>query len=249
MKNTNTVAWVIGAILLVAIVGWVITRVGSDGSVSGDQNATSTPVQNATSTGNSPVGGGNTNTSTGTSPNLGEMYANATHGFTISYPRTLNAQSSFNIFHQLNQNDWRYAATAAKRGTPVVSIPVIEINNEASGVNKNYPLFYTAQVRVGVSTDTANCYAKDDGYANQTVTDVTIGGVPFKKFIFGNAAMMKYVNGASYRTIRNNKCYVIEQIENGSSYRDAAMVGGYTDADLKAFYNQTTPIVMSFRFK
>jgi hypothetical protein len=81
------------------------------------------------------------------------------------------------------------------------------------------------------------------------VTDVTIGGVNFKKFAFGGAAMMQYVNGASYRSVRNNKCYVIEQIENGSNYRDETYVGGYTDADLRNFYNKTTPIVMSFRFK
>jgi hypothetical protein len=244
MKTSNTAAWVVGAVIVVALIGWAITRVTNTDPISvGENNATNTPSATNTATGKPSTGG----TATGSS-NLGETYANATYGFTISYPRELNAQN-FGNFHTLNQNDWRFAATQAKRGTPVIEIPVVQIDNSgATSAQKNFPLYYTARVRVGVSTDTAQCYAKDEGYESQTVTDVTIGGVKFKKFSFGGAAMQQYVNGASYRTIRNNKCYVIEQIENGSNYRDETYVGGYSDADLRNFYNKTTPIVQSFRF-
>jgi hypothetical protein len=245
MKTSNTAVWVVGAVIVIALLGWAITRVTNTETLPAEDNSTTTPVGGATGTvptNNTPPRGGTVTPNSG----LGETYANATHGFTISYPRELNAES-FGIFHALNQNDWRYGATLAKRGTPVISIPVIQIDNTGS-TKKNYPLFYTAQVRVGVSTDTAQCYAKDDGYTEQTVTDVTINGVAFKKFIFGDAATQQYVNGASYRTIHDNKCYVIEQIQNGSSYRDETLVGGYSDADLRNFYAQTTPIVMSFKF-
>lgn len=253
MKTSNTTLWVVVSIIVIALIGWAVTRLSNDGTLTSvlGNSATSTPAENgATSTsatsaggtGNSAQSGGSANSGSG----LGETYANATHGFTISYPRELSTEP-FAVFHRLNNNDWRYGATATKRGTPVISIPVLRVDNTGS-TKKNYPLYYTAEVRVGVSTDTAQCYAKDDGYTNQTVTDVTINGVNFKKFVFGDAAMQQYVNGASYRTIRNNKCYVIEQIENGSSYKDETLVGGYTDADLDAIYARTTPIVMSFKF-
>lgn len=249
MKKTNGMYWVIGLIVVVLLLGWAYMRMDKTDSstTTGTTATTTTPVTGTTNGTNTGTTGNTTNTTTNTSGPNGESYANATYGFTLGYPKELNAQPTFGVFHALNNNDWRINATAAKRGTPVVDIPVIQIDNTGS-VKKNYPLFYTARVRVGVSTDVAQCYAKDDGYTNQTVTDVTINGVAFKKFIFATAATQQYVNGASYRTIHNNKCYVIEQIQNGSSYKDATLVGGYTDADLAAFYAKTTAIVMSFKF-
>ncbi len=244
MKTPTLIASVIGGILFVALVIYgIIYFTGDDTTVPTNTQATSTPVVTGTTT----PGATPTTPTGGTSASLGETYANATYNFTISYPRDLNAEP-FGNFHALNQNDWRYGATLAKRGTPVVSIPVIRIDNETKTIKK-YPLFYGAEVRVGVSTDIANCYAKDDGYTNQTVTDVTIQGVVWKKFTFGDAAMQQYIQGASYRTIHANKCFVIEQIENGSHYKDETLVEAYSDTDLKAFYAKTTAIVMSFTFK
>ena len=82
----------------------------------------------------------------------------------------------------------------------------------------------------------------------QTVADVEIGGEIWKKFIFGDAAMMQYVSGASYRTIKNGFCYVVEQIRTGSAYRDDSMEIKLSDRELDAIYEQTTPIIMSFKF-
>lgn len=252
MQKSNTLWWIIGVVIVIALLGWALTRMtNSSLNNTVDTTASSTTPVTGNTTGTTGTVSGGTVTTPGTTANSSsgakESYGNATYAFTLNYPKELNAQSTFGVFHALNNNDWRYGATAAKRGTPIVEIPVIQIDNTGS-TKKNYPLFYTAQVRVGVSNDTAQCYAKDDGYTMQTVTDVTINGVAFKKFIFGDAATQQYVNGASYRTIHNNKCYVIEQIQNGSSYKDDTMVGGYSDADLARFYAETTPIVMSFKF-
>lgn len=244
MKSSNTTWWVIGAIVVLGLAWWFTTQSPSSMNNANGNNATST----ATSTPVTGTGTDTTPSTTGGSTNLGETYVNTPYGFSISYPKDLAAQP-FDIFGQLNQNSWRYAATTAKRGTPIISIPVIEFtrgNGVATG--QPYPLFYTAQVRVGVSTDTAQCYATDDGYTNQTVTDVTINGVAFKKFIFSDAATMKYVNGSSYRTIHNKMCYVIEAIQNGSSYRDPTMTPGYTQAQLDAFFAKATLIATTFKF-
>jgi hypothetical protein len=252
--KTSIVWWIVGVVLVIGLLAWGLTKLTTV-TVVGGNNATSTASSTegtSSDTSNGSTGSGTSGTKSGgiainNNPALTESYANSTYGFTISYPKALDARP-FGNFHALNQNDWRYGATLAKRGTPVVEIPVITIDNQAAG-KKAYPLFYTATVRVGVSTDVAQCYAKDDGYTDQTVTTVTFGGITWKKFIFGTAATMQYVNGASYRTVHNNKCYVVEQIQNGSSYRDTTLVGGSTDAQLKAYYDQTTAIAMSFRFR
>lgn len=250
MKSSNVIVWIIGAVLVIGVFGWAVSRViNKDSSAETSETGTATTT-NSTSTSQAPTGAvpAKTGTSGQTFPSSALLgsYNNATYSFKISYPRDLHTEP-FGVFHTLNQNDWRINATTNKRGTPVVSIPIIRTENE-SGLKKLYPLYFAAEVRVGVSPDTAQCYAKDDGYTNQTVTDVNINGVTWKKFIFGDAAMTQYVSGASYRTIRNNRCYVIEQIRTGSNYRDETMATAYTDKDLNAFYARTTPIVMSFKF-
>lgn len=245
MNKFTTIISAIIAVVLVGLIAWTFTRNQEAVVPVENEIATTTPaqeIQGEMNTSENTSTGGTVNSNSG----LGESYANATHGFTISYPRELTTEN-FGVFHALNNNDWRFGATAEKRGTPVVAIPIIKIDNMGS-TKKNYPLFYTAEVRVGVSTDVDQCYAKENEYTSPTVTDVTINGVAFKKFDFGSAATQQYVSGSSYRTIRNNTCYVIEQIRNGSSYRDETLTGGYSDADLDAFYAKTRSIVMSFTF-
>ncbi|MDQ5962568.1 MAG: hypothetical protein QG653_375 [Patescibacteria group bacterium] len=176
-----------------------------------------------------------------------ETYTNGIYKFTLSYPKEYQVEQ-FSNFHELNNVDWRVKATTAKRGVPVIALPVFRIDQGTIAAGKKYPLYLTAEVRVGVSPDTAQCYATDDGYTNQKVTTVVINGVSFKKFDFSDAAMMKYVKGSSYRTIYANKCYVIEQVRNGTIYKDDTMLPGYTESELDAIYNNTTPIVYSFKF-
>lgn len=246
--KSNTITWIVGVVLIIGLLGWGLSRVLNKDSAeptgavtATTTNSTSTPP---VSTGTKPAGSSATPVApSGTSL---ETYTNSTYAFKISYPADLNAEP-FNVFHRFNNNDWRINATTAKRGTPVISVPVIRYDNE-NAYKRNYPLYYGVDVRIGVSPDTTQCYSKDDGYTTQTITNVTINGVTWKKFIFGDAAMMQYVNGASYRTIRNNQCYVIEQVRIGSTYRDDTMGVKYTEKELDAFYARTTPIVMSFKF-
>lgn len=244
MKPTTTIIWIGSAILVIGLLAWAITKLTViPGSSVNNEPGTSTSTETGATT--TPTGSKGGSTSGGTpTKNLGRTYANATYNFSISYPSNLNTQTYGN-FHLLNQNDWRINATAAQRGTPVVEIPLVRVDNENK---KLYPPYYTATVRVGVSTDTAQCYASDPGYTSQTPTNVTINGVTWKKFSFSDAAMQQYISGASYRTIHNKLCYVIEQIENGSHYVDETYTYQYRDEQLRALYAQTTPIVMSFKF-
>jgi hypothetical protein len=144
-------------------------------------------------------------------------------------------------------------AGANPKGVPVVAIPVYRIDNNKDGVatGKPFPLYYDAEVRVGVSADATevkNCLANDPGFTSQKTEDVTIDGVAFKKFSFQDAAMMQYVEGNSYRAVHNGKCYAIEQVRAGSNYKDETMTEGVSPETLDSYYNQAGNIILSFKF-
>jgi hypothetical protein len=173
-------------------------------------------------------------------------YTNFNYGFTINYPKTTKPETAFRSFYLLS-NLWRANATPLYRGTPVMAFVVHRIDNNTK-YPKEYPLFFSTEVRLGVSNDTANCFAKDDGYQNQKVSEVTFGGATWKKFSFADAAMMQYKQGESYRTIRNKQCFVLEQVKVGSNYQDESMVKGISDQTLQSYYNETESILKTFRF-
>ncbi len=250
MKNTHTFSLlIVGIVVLVGGIWFVKSPQGDVDST--DQVATTTESLEettvATTTGT--VKAPTTKAPTPTLPpaKKQETYTNGIYKFSFSFPSGYQTEQ-FSNFHDLNNVDWRVNATAAKRGMPIIALPVFRLDQGSIATGKKYPLFFTTEVRVGVSPDIAQCYAKDDGYANQKVTNVTINGISFKRFDFESAGMMKYVRGSSYRTIYANKCYVIEQVRNGTTYNDDTMVPGYTEAELDAIYNKTTPIVYSFKF-
>lgn len=175
-------------------------------------------------------------------------YANATYNFSIQYPSYVQPLTSFATFHEIG-NNWRLYASQANQGKSVVSFSIHNIDQGPYSTGKQtFPLYFTSEVRVGVSPNVKECYTADAGYTNQKITNVTINGIAFKKFSTSDAAMQKYVQAESYRTIHNNSCYVIEQIRNGSSYRDEKMTIGKTEAELLTYYNLGEKIVKTFKF-
>jgi hypothetical protein len=175
-------------------------------------------------------------------------YANAQYNFSIQYPSYVRPLTSFATFHEIG-NNWRLYASQANQGKSVVSFSIHNIDQGPYSTGKQtYPLYFTSEVRVGVSPNIKECYASDAGYTNQTITNVTINGVPFKRFSTSEGATMKYIQAESYRTIRNNLCYVIEQIRVGSSYRDEKMTLGKTDEQLMTYYGLGEKVVKTFKF-
>lgn len=177
-------------------------------------------------------------------------YVNRTYGFEISYPKNLTPETAFDSYYHLS-SFWRAEAGPDSTGTPVVAIPVYRIHQGGVATGKPYPLYFDAEVRVGVSNnpaDIANCLKPDPGYASQKVTNVNINGLTFEKFDFQSAGMMQYLQGESYRIIHNNLCFAIEQIKTGSSYRDPSMLPGTPDSVLNGYYDETGQIIKSFRF-
>ncbi len=175
-------------------------------------------------------------------------FSSADYGFMIKFPANLQSSNTFTTFHEIG-NNWRLNASANNQGKAVVAIPIFTVD-QGSVLNKKqqYPLYFRAEVRVGVSPNTKDCYKTDEGYTGQKVADVSINGAAFKKFSSQDAAMMKYVQAESYRTIHNGMCYVIEQIKNGSSYKDETMTSGIDDTVLASYYNTGATIVKTFKF-
>ena len=174
-------------------------------------------------------------------------YANATYGFTMRFPDGVQARNDFSTFSNL-PSSWRLYPQLANQGTAVASFIIFRQDQGGVATGKSYPLFYDAEVRVGVSPNMKDCYVTDAGYGNETVTNVTINGVAFKKFSTSDAATMKYVQAESYRTVHNKMCYVLEQIRSGSSYRDDTMTTGLSQAVLDSYYNIGATIIKTFKF-
>jgi hypothetical protein len=159
------------------------------------------------------------------------IYRNNTYGFLLDYPKALTPTTTFATYYALS-NKWRALAGENEKGASVIAIPIFRVNQASPATGKPYPLYFDAEVRVGVSTVTSTCYTKDVLYSEQIVTDETINGIPF----------------ISYRTIHDNKCYVLEQIETGASYRDPSMKVGISDATLNGYYKSGEQIIKTFQF-
>jgi hypothetical protein len=173
-------------------------------------------------------------------------YTNSEYNFSIRYPKSITTEYPFKSSYHLGK-DWRAGATPEYRGTPIIALIVYREDNQTV-FPKKYPLYFSTEIRIGVSKDTKNCYQKDAGYENQKITTVTFNGITWKKFSFADAGMMQYGEGESYRTIHNNICYAVEQVKTGSTYRDNTMATGTPDKTLNAYYAATTDILKTFQF-
>jgi membrane-bound inhibitor of C-type lysozyme len=177
-------------------------------------------------------------------------YRNNTYGFLLNYPQGLTPTTTFARFYAL-ADGWRAEAPDGEKGTGAVSIPVFRVDQGGVATGKPYPLYFDAEVRVGVSADpqaVADCLKPDPGYASEPNRQVTLGGVQFEEFDFQDAAMMQYLQGESYRVVHNNMCFAIEQIRTGSDYRDDTMTAGIVQTQLDAYYAQAGVIAQSFQF-
>lgn len=175
-------------------------------------------------------------------------YSDSTYNFTIKYPPYITTKNTFGTFHEVG-NNWRMYAGPANQGKAVVALPIYNIDQGSYSTGRQtYPLFFMSEVRVGVSPNTKECYTPDAGYTNQKISNVTINGIAWKKFSTSEGGMMKYIQVESYRTIRNNMCFAIEQIKNGSSYRDEKMATAKTETELTNYFNVGETILKTFTF-
>jgi hypothetical protein len=249
-KNTNYIVAIILIVLFVNVGSLYLGKKHAKEAALTTSTSTSPDTTTPENSGTTTATGGTKKPITLTTGNVAGFYSytNAAYNFSIQYPPKVQPLTSFATFHEIG-NNWRLNAGQANQGKAVVSFSLYNIDQGPYSTGKQtYPLYYTAEVRVGVSPNVQECYTKDAGYANQVVTNVTINGIAFKRFSASDAGMQKYVQSESYRTVHNKACYVIEQIRSGSSYRDEKMTAGKTDAELLSYYNLGEKIVKTFKF-
>ncbi|MFA6608306.1 MAG: hypothetical protein WCT07_00095 [Candidatus Paceibacterota bacterium] len=175
-------------------------------------------------------------------------YVNTEYNFSIKYPPYVQVRPGFSTFHEIG-NNWRLYAGQFNQGKPLVSLSIYSIDQgQYSTGHQDYPLYFTSEVRIGVSPNVKECYTSDSSFPNQKVTNVIINGVTFKRFSTVETSGTKYTSSESYRIIHNNNCYAIEQIKSGTNYRDSLMSPGVADSALTNYYNTGETIVKTFRF-
>ncbi len=255
-KNTN---YIVGIILIVLVVNMGSVYFGQKHAKEAQKNeldkivgSTSLEpvIEEPASTTNNPAGTKPAKSPALTTGNVAGFYsyANSPHSFNIQYSSYIRPLNSFATFHEIG-NNWRLYAGPANQGKPVISFSIHNIDQGTYFTGKQtYPLYYTSEVRVGISPNIKECYTPDASYPNQKITNVTINGNPFKKFSTTETFELKYVQSESYRTIHNNACYVIEQIKSGTTLRDPKMTVAVTDAQLTNYYNLGEKIVKTFKF-
>jgi hypothetical protein len=178
------------------------------------------------------------------SPSTLVTHTNDTYGFSISYPKTITPETTFQKYYFLS-NLWMAGALENSKGIPVLCIPVYRVTNENS-----YPRYWNAEVRIGITTDPLELqtFLTKSAFTDAPPKEKVINGVTFYVFPIEDAGMMQFVNGFSYRTIHNGIGYAIEQIKTGSTYREDNSPKDIPDAVLDDYFKQTDAIIKSFQF-
>lgn len=173
------------------------------------------------------------------------IYKNNEYGFTIKHPQRIVAEKTFAPFHDVGTS-WKMYGDEG--GVEVVEFPIHKIENMTTETGGAYPLYFLSAVRIGVSDDVAGCYKNNEVYGDIKPVTVEINGILFKKFTFSESKMKSYLDAESYRTIYNNKCYVLERLKTGSRYMDENMARGTPEELLNKYYDDGSSIIKSFNF-
>lgn len=187
---------------------------------------------------------------TPSSPSLLASYKNESFGVSFSYPKAVTPETEFKSFYHLN-SDWRVGGSEEEKGTPLVAIPLYRIDN--GGVYKSYPMYYSAELRVGVSTSSAalaECLTggkENNLELGESPTTTLINGVEWKKIPVGSGGMMQYLYGNSYRLVRGDTCTTVETLKTGSNYRDTPTPEDISDVDLELYYTSLDTILATLR--
>lgn len=170
------------------------------------------------------------------------IYTNGEEGFLVAYPEGAVVAETFDT--KRLPNAWSVNARVDSPGVPLVSITTYHVQSETT-----YPRDYTVLLRIGKSTDAkdvSECLkARDSEVAGP---QKVLGDTTFSSYPFGDAAMMQYVKGVSYRAVHSDACWAIEAITTGSAYRDEPQSADISDGALAAEYARLDAVVDSFRF-
>lgn len=168
------------------------------------------------------------------------IYTNGEEGFLIAYPEGARVAEVFENAHLLGA--WSVSST-------LPGVPLLEILSYTRTSDTDYPRYFDALVRLGVSRDKEALRACEKaGNGEVALGERTIGDVAWHAFAYSDAGMMKYVRATSYRTVHNGACYALEEIVAGSSYRDEPNANDLTEQALAHESEKLRAITETFRF-
>ncbi|AIL66054.1 hypothetical protein NOVO_08675 [Rickettsiales bacterium Ac37b] len=172
-------------------------------------------------------------------------YKNSEYGFEFSYPDSLHTSSEFLTSSHITDKWSHDAEYSLGTGTAIVSVPVLIINN----TEDVYPKYFWTEVRIGISNNpntVKNCVLSTENSPSNS--SLNINNVNFQVFNIEEAGMMQYAKGLSYRTVHDNKCFVIEQIKAGSNRMSNPNPQDISDKILESYYYLTGKIIKTFKF-
>lgn len=164
-------------------------------------------------------------------------YSNNQYRFSISYPDTFEATTTFDQSYMVGSSWQLYSDPNKNTGMPLIAL-----------YKKGSNDVLNAEVRIGVSTstdDVVSCTKTQDG---QTASSTVINGVPFITYEESGAAMMHFSKAVSYRTVRDNTCYAIDEFIAGTNPEvyDPPRILPYNEAEA---WNELDAIKETFLFK
>jgi hypothetical protein len=222
----------IGVLVVIGVIAWGVHIHGSDYLLTSSRQGSITSVASSTLSAGSPSLAGLS------------IYTNGQYGFSLFYPSTMKAQATFDSQYHLPAT-WRVNALPNATGTPIVAIVGYTTTSSNS-----FPRYFETEVRVGASADPSElATCEKPGNGESSLPDKVINGVSWKAFSLQDAGMMQYLQGISYRTIHDDTCFALEQVETGSSYADdPPSTKDIPQATLDQHYTALVPIIQSFTF-
>lgn len=157
--------------------------------------------------------------------------------FQFSYPRMFTVTGGGIGY----TNDWMNGSVQMGLVLARVTIP----KSFQPGTN-----FSDARFTIGTSADPTavkECLTQGNGNP-ATTAKVTIKGIPYTKLTFGDAGAGNFYETTSYRTVRNNQCYVAEYTIHSTNIGNYPPEQGIKEFDKAAVQNVLEGMVQSLTF-
>ncbi len=168
-----------------------------------------------------------------------KLHENSEYGFSIAYPPSLSAETSFSKHHALGTL-WSVGGLSQTEGKALLSVSLFRAEERG-----NPSRYYSAELRIGVSENSdavAECLLSKNG---EVGVDAVIGDTTFRTFPIEEKSSLGYVAGTSYRAVHGGRCFAIEELESGD------LKGGgkdIPDSSLRGAFDDLHALTETFRF-
>ncbi|OHA27075.1 MAG: hypothetical protein A3C06_01080 [Candidatus Taylorbacteria bacterium RIFCSPHIGHO2_02_FULL_46_13] len=171
------------------------------------------------------------------SPSALATYSSGRFGFSFAYPETLVVGKS-----EENTIGWRSDAVTS---TGTIATKIVIPKSFQPQTN-----FGEATFLVGFSAEPdaiTDCFKED--FTDVEVASMNVGGIPFRRFHYIDAAAGNRYDITSYRTVYSDRCYAVETVihyANIENYSPDQNISEFNQAQVQKVLDT---MVTSFRFR